>query len=72
MAMNPVLKALKQGREEGYKAARVMTLGFLEEKYLAKDVGRGTPKGDAILELAQEISAMLNKNTNVPSLPEDH
>lgn len=56
VAQNPVLKALIQGREEGARATQIMILGFLQEKYLDNEVERGTPKGDAILQLAREIS----------------
>lgn len=51
------------GSKSGYEKCRVEILGFLEEKYMGKGrPDRHSPKAEAILTLAREISAHLKKN----------
>jgi hypothetical protein len=56
---NPVLAAMTQGREEGRQEMRDRALTFLHDKYMDPSVHRGSPKGEAILELVAELSRLM-------------
>lgn len=49
----------QQGVEEGRLEMQNEALSWLQEQYMAKEVERGSVKGDAILELLSGLSAHL-------------
>lgn len=48
-----------KGIQEGRLQTRKEVLGFLEEKYMNKDMSTASPKAQAILTLASELSDFL-------------
>jgi hypothetical protein len=58
-AQNPVLAAMRQGKEEGRREIREEVLAFLYQRYMDPSIHRGTPKGEAILELVDELSRLM-------------
>lgn len=49
----------RQGELEGEQRARTMVLTFLEEKYMNKELVRGSAEAEAILKVAREIAELL-------------
>ena len=63
-------KIREEGRIEGLKEGRREILDWLENTYL-DDPGRpdrGTPKAEAILELARDAGKYIRKGGNTPRL----
>lgn len=57
---NAVLKARNDGYAAGVKDTRKVVLDYLEAKYMADEVERGTPVADCLLEVTRELSALMN------------
>ena len=50
------LKAYNEGIKEGHEQLRVQVLSWLEAEFMKREVTRGSERGEAILELARELS----------------
>lgn len=59
MAQNVIVKARADGYKEGKIDTRKEVLGWLEEKYMDKEIARKSPEGEAILKLAKELSELM-------------
>lgn len=60
MKNDPEYPIFEAGLEEGRREYRVKALTFLQDKYLGPDAPeRGSPEGNAILQLAKELSEHL-------------
>lgn len=59
MAKNPILKARDDGYNEAARELRQSILTYLEEKYMDPEVERGSERGNTILEMTRDISAIL-------------
>lgn len=51
----------KLGVEEGRRQVKHEVLTYLQDKYVNGDFERGTPKAEAILQVAHDISAEVNR-----------
>lgn len=51
-----VEEGLKMGFREGQMKERAKILTLLEERYMGNDIRRGTPRADALLEMATFVA----------------
>lgn len=50
----------KNGVQQGRTQMKVEALTFLQEKYMSKEVERGSAEGEAILKVVRELSTHLD------------
>lgn len=67
MKQDPDYPIFEVGRKQGREEMRIKALTFLQDKYLSDDnrPDRGTPEAKAILQLAKELSELLQVNEDL-------
>lgn len=56
-------EARAEGVNDGRKELQIKINNWLQEKYLDREVEKGSPKGEAILQIARELNIALNEDT---------